>query len=161
MSSRRRKSLTVQQPLLQPISFSGNGSHANYAEPGIHDHTIPSDHHSIKGLLNDYTDHGPLYDPLHSSYWYKWTPPVPGVAASSVAALGTFKAYDPATPTAWLYFQGQWGDQRYPNTDPRQKNFLDLYFKYESGPNGPAFKDIGRKDPWSGSNKFVLKKLGP
>lgn len=144
---------------MKPLVFCGTGSHANYATPGIHDHTVPSDHHDFEGLLNDYTDHGPLYDPLYSSYWYHWTAPPTG--ATGVAALGTFEAYDPAQPVSWLYFQGQWGDERYPMSDPRQKSFLDLFYKYESGPNGPAFKDIGRTDPWTGSNKFVLGKLGP
>jgi len=141
---------------LRPLCFCAMGSHAHYATPGIHDHTIPSAHHAIKGLLNDYTDRGPLYDPLFSSYWYRWTAP-----PSGATGVGKFDSYDDAQPVGWLYFQGQWGDERYPNSDKRQKNLFNKFFKYESGPNGPAFKDLIRKDPWSGSNKTVLGKLGP
>jgi len=98
---------------------------------------------------------GRFYDPLYSSYWYSWTAP-----PSGAKGVGKFESYDSAQPVEWLYFEGQWGDKRYPNSDKRQKNFLNVFYKYESGPNGPAFKDLARKDPWAGSNKTVLGKLG-
>lgn len=62
--------------------FSANGSHANYAIPGTHDHTIP-DLNLPDGLILDYTDEGPLWDPTLSAYYYSYD-----------AATQEFTAYD-------------------------------------------------------------------
>jgi len=120
--------------------------------------------------LNDYTDYGPLYDPTLSAYWYQWIPaPSEATGGNSgsehqldnVAKRGIFIPYDDDTPVKYLYFEGCWGDERYPNTDPRQRNVLNKFFKYEDGPTGPADKNIGRKEVWIGSSGEILGKLGP
>jgi hypothetical protein len=134
-------------------------------------------HLPSEGLLTDYTDRGALYDLTQSAYYYKWSAPaaaaqppagpatpVPLATAAptkrdvdpATAALGTFTPYDSSTPTGWLYFKGHWGDQRYADSDPRQYNVFNQFYHYEGGPTGPAFKDIGRKDVWSGTKKLPI-----
>lgn len=62
------------------------------------------------------------------------------------ATTGTFGAYDDSTPIAWLSFIGAWGDKQYPDSNPIQKDLLDLHlvYKYVSGPTGPEDKNLGR-----------------
>jgi len=145
---------------IRPVAFAANGSHAFYAIDGVHDHTIPQLHFNKPGVINDYCDTGKLYDPIKSAYWYSWTPSS-GNSTDASSALGTFTPYDAATPTGYLYYAGHWGDARYPNSDPRQHNLINQFYKFEDGPTGPAFKDLNRKDIWSGSNHQVFNKLVP
>jgi hypothetical protein len=142
---------------LTACCISANGSYAFYAIDGVHDHTLPADHHSHAGIINDYTDRGILYDPTQSAYWYEWTPPATGSNVKS----GIFTPYDQSYPVGYLEFLGQWGDVRYPNSDPRQHDLIGKFFKYENGPTGPADKDLGRKEVWSGSNHGIWNKLVP
>lgn len=67
---------------IRPIAFSANGSHANYAVNGTHDHTIP-DLNLPEGLLEDFTDYGPRWDPTLAAYYYTYD-----------ANNKTFAAYD-------------------------------------------------------------------
>ena len=105
------------------ITYSGNGSHANYATTGQH--------------LNDHTDKGLLWDPIQASYFYSYD-------ASSKA----FSAYDGTSPTAWLSYIGKWGDEEYPDSDPRQHKILgiDASARFTSGPTGPEDKQLNRTD---------------
>jgi hypothetical protein len=49
----------------------------------------------------------------------------------------------------FLLFAGRWGDEEYPEDDPRQKGKGLLGFKkYVGGPTGPADKQLGRKEVW-------------
>lgn len=146
---------------------------------GLHDHSTPSMHLPSKGLLTDYTDRGSIFDLTQSAYYYKWTAPpaasqppagpakpVPLTQSSSAmvkrdddpvnSTTGTFKPYDSSHPSAYLYFRGHWGDQRYPDTDPRQYNFANQFYRFEGGPTGPAFKEVGRKEIWSGKDKLQI-----
>ena len=158
--------------MAKPISFCALGSHANYAIPGRHNHTIPELHSKLPGGLDDYTDAGPLYDPICSAYWYKWTAPplakaptgnqkvvAPNAPIDNVSKWGTFTPYDPSYPVGWLYYQGRFGDQRYPASDKRQSSIFGLVWRYEDGPTGPADKDLGRKEVWSGSNHKIYDHL--
>lgn len=90
--------------------------------------------------MNDTTSAGPLWDPTLSAYYYSYTP--------SSSTNGTFVPSDSSTPVSWLSFLGQWGDEQYPDSDPRQVNFLNLNltWKYESGPTGPLDKGLNRTD---------------
>ena len=72
----------VQKSGLRPITFSANGSHANYAITGTHDHTIP-DLNLPEGLVEDFTDQGPTWDPTLAAYYYTYD-----------ADSKTFAAYD-------------------------------------------------------------------
>lgn len=153
---------------LRPIAYSGNGSHAVYATTGAHNHDIGDVHLPWLGLVNDYTDTGALWDPIQSAYWYKWSLPAPPPAGSTfpatrdVATLGYLDPYDASTsPVGWFYFQGRWGDFRYKKEDKRQEDLLGLAWKYDSGPNGPAFKKLQRANVWPGDNGMLLGKAVP
>jgi hypothetical protein len=153
---------------LRPIVFSGNGSHANYATAGVHNHDLSDLHLPWPGFVNDYTDYGALWDPVQSAYWYNWSNPAPPPAGSNfpstrdVSTLGYLNAYDAATsPVGWFYFEGRWGDFQYKKDDPRQDNLLGLAWKYETGPNGPAFKNLQRKNVWPGGTGVLLGVLIP
>lgn len=64
------------------MGYSANGTHANYAINGTHDHTIPN-LNLPEGPIEDYTDNGPLWDPTLSAYYYTYD-----------ATTQTFAAYD-------------------------------------------------------------------
>lgn len=114
----------------RPVAYSAKGSHANYAMGGTHDHTIPN-LNLPGGVLEDYTDRGVYWDPLLSSYIYKFD-----------AGSGSFAAYN-GEPTGWLGFKGRWGDQEYPESDGRQVKLFGQA-KFVSGPTGPADKQLNR-----------------
>lgn len=122
----------------RPIAYAANGSHALYATPGPHDHTIPNLNLPVKFLLVDETDDGPLYDPVPSSYCYSYAP-----------STSTFTPIvpTPSAPTGFLRFKGRWGDQEYPDSDKRQDNLVGNK-KYVGGPTGPADKQLDRKEVW-------------
>ena len=111
---------------VRPVAYSGNGSHANYAIKGTHDHTIPNVNLPGAGVLTDYTDQGTLWDPLLGAYFYSYN-----------ASANTYTAYDPSYPTAWLHFLGAWGDEQYPLSDPRQHEILGISAtaEFTSGPS--------------------------
>lgn len=44
----------------------------------------------------------------------------------------------------WLKWLGYWGDEQYPDTDPRQYCILDIECAFVSGPTGPIAKNLGR-----------------
>lgn len=122
----------------RPVAYSGNGSHAAYATSGTHDHTIPNLNLPGKGVLTDYTGQGSLWDPILNAYFYSFD-----------AKTSAFNAYDPAYPTAWLRYVGKWGDQQYPNNDPRQHEILpgiDATARFAGGPTGPRDKQLNRTD---------------
>lgn len=156
----------------KPIVYSANGSHAVYAIPGTHDHTLQIINLATPGVINDYTDAGTLWDPVQNAYWYSWTALSGSTPASPVVPplrnvnkYGTFIPYDSHTPVGWLYFAGRWGDFRYPKSDPRQDSLnilgFDVAWKYESGPDGPANKNLGRKNVWSTDKGLILEVLVP
>ena len=113
----------VEKQGRRPIAYSGSGTHANYATAGTHDHTIPGAN-LPRGLLEDKTDKGTLWDPIQSAYFFSYDP-------NSKA----FTPYDSTTPSNFLKFLGHWGDKQYPNSDRRQKKFfnIDATAKYVDG----------------------------
>ncbi|KAL8863560.1 MAG: hypothetical protein Q9178_000241 [Gyalolechia marmorata] len=126
----------VEKQGQRPVAYSAKGTHANYAITGIHDHTIPGLNLPI-GPLKDYCDQGTLWDPVASAYFYSYD-----------AASNTFKAYDGTSPTDWLQYLGRWGDQQYPDSDPRQDKIfgIGVTAKYSGGPKGPQDKSLNRPD---------------
>ncbi|KAF2709729.1 hypothetical protein K504DRAFT_467679 [Pleomassaria siparia CBS 279.74] len=134
----------------RPIAYSAQGTHANYAIPGTHDHTIPN-FNLPAGVLEDHTDAGTLWDPLQSAYYYSYN-----------AGENKFTAYDQNTPTAWLGFTGRWGDEEYPESDPRQVTLFGQK-KFAGGPTGPADKQLNRKDicPENGQTCILRDFLVP
>ncbi|KAL8762831.1 MAG: hypothetical protein Q9184_001217 [Pyrenodesmia sp. 2 TL-2023] len=118
------------------VAYSAKGSHAVYATSGNHDHTIPNFNLPGKGILTDYTGQGTLWDPTLSAYFYQYD-----------ANANIFTPYNPAHPTAWLRYSGRWGDQQYPNDDPRQEEIIpgvDATARFTNGPTGPASKQLNR-----------------
>ncbi|KAJ5797914.1 uncharacterized protein N7503_007210 [Penicillium pulvis] len=113
---------------LRPYAFSANGTHANYAIVGQHDHTIPG-LNLPAGLLLDYTDKGVLWDPTLNAYAYTYDP------ATATFASDTSASY----PVPWLNFNGQWGDAQ-----PVGEPSIFGEAKYVAGPNGPKFKTLDR-----------------
>jgi hypothetical protein len=111
----------------RPLDFSARGSHANYPSAGDHVHDE---------ALIDIADEGRLWDPVTLAYFYGYDP-----------TTKAFTAADPGTaPTDWLSFNGNWGDEKFRESDPRQHTVP--YFglpKFEGGPNGPKFKHLVRK----------------
>lgn len=96
------------------------GGHANYPTPGNHTDLV------IGALIiNDTTSIGPLWDPVKSAYFYTFTP--------TSQTNGTFKAAGstPDAPVNWLSFAGRWGDQQYPDSDPRQFNFINIEHEWD------------------------------
>ena len=134
----------------RPVAYSANGTHANYAIAGAHDHTIPNLNLPF-GVLEDHTDRGSLWDPTASAYYYAYDP-----------AAKRFSAYDDATPLNWLSWLGRWGDQEYPESDPRQFVLFGQP-KYASGPTGPADKQLDRKNvcPDNGNDCILRGILVP
>jgi hypothetical protein len=43
---------------IRPVVYSANGSHANYAITGTHNHDNPDFNLPIKGFVNDFTEAG-------------------------------------------------------------------------------------------------------
>lgn len=122
------------------------GTHVNCAVPGIHTRSIGS------VLNNDTASADYLWDPILSAYYNTYFP-----------SLGSFASSDTSTPVSWLSFLGRWGDKHYPDSDPRQLNFLNLgiSWRYESEPIGPLDKDLDRKEvcPGDGNACTTLRAL--
>ncbi|KAB8077179.1 hypothetical protein BDV29DRAFT_68643 [Aspergillus leporis] len=123
----------------RPIGYVGNGTHAVYAIPGKHDHTIPG-LNLPNGLIVDDTDRGTLWDPTLSAYAYDYD-----------AAEGTFQPYDSGYPVNWLSFNGQWGEDALPGGPE-----LFGQKKYAAGPNGPKYKKLVREKVCPGNPCVVL-----
>ncbi|TAQ87001.1 hypothetical protein B7494_g4676 [Chlorociboria aeruginascens] len=122
---------------VRPIVYSANGSHANYATSGTHDHTIPGYDLPVGVILIDYTDVTYMWDPTLSAYY-----------ASVSFPSGTtpvFAAYDDTTPINWLNFVGRWGDEQYQSSYLGQYDVFGQY-RYSTGPTGPEDKDLHRGD---------------
>ncbi|KAJ5334837.1 Vacuolar protein sorting-associated protein 62 [Penicillium brevicompactum] len=118
----------VEKQGKRPYAYSGNGTHANYATSGQHDHAIPGINLPV-GFVMDYTDRGSLWDPTLNAYFYTYD--------SKTAA---FDAVNSRDPVAWLNFNGKWGDDQPPG-EPK----IFGQAKNVAGPNGPKFKGLGRK----------------
>lgn len=135
----------------RPIVYSSNGTHANWATAGTHEHTLP-DVAAPGLLLVDYTDKGPVWDPVKNAYFYSVQYPNNTNGKDDRPRFAALQGPDGGNdgtrpPVDWLYFEGHWGDEQLPASDPRQKVLKDTpAVKYTSGPNGPRFKGLNRVD---------------
>ena len=118
---------------MRPYVYVARGTHANYATPFTHDHTLPNGWNSLLGPLIDFTSRGTLWDPILNSFYYSYE-----------LITGTFQPYN-NEPTAWLYYSGRWGDPRLPNGASGQRDFF-TFKKYDAGPTGPRDKNLGRSN---------------
>lgn len=111
----------------RPIAYSAKGSHATYARAGKHDHTIPDLPSPIGPLIDTTDDTGPLWDPLKSAYFYTVT--FPSGTALGDGSSPSFTAAGPgvsagSAPTAYLRYNGHWGDAQLLGDDSRQSEFF-------------------------------------
>ena len=133
---------------LRPVVYVANGTHANYAIPGVHDHTIPN-LNLPGGPLEDHTDAGVFWDPFIASTSYNY---------DYDNSTGVFTAYNGADPTGWLNFNGKWGDNQLPD---RTLGQIDLFgeAKYVAGPTGPKDKDLGRENVCPDGETCLVKSV--
>ncbi|KAJ5116258.1 hypothetical protein N7456_000606 [Penicillium angulare] len=132
---------TLEKRGQRPYSYSANGTHANYAIKGQHDHTIPG-LNLPTGLLLDYTNRGYLWDPTLNAYAYIY---------NTKSKRFTAADSESKSPVGWLEFNGRWGDAR-----PRGEKTIFGEAKYMAGPNGPKFKVLDRKHVCPSSPCLVL-----
>ncbi|KAI1425052.1 vacuolar sorting-associated protein [Xylaria sp. FL1777] len=130
----------------RPVIYSAVGSHAMYAMPGNHPYVLPFE------MLKDVTDRGPLWDPSKNfrSYWYDYS------AAEGEGLEPTEE--NPNAPTGWFHFNGRWGDQLYGLDDERQWRLFGQYH-YVTGPQGPKFKNLGRRKVCQTSRCRILHSI--
>lgn len=116
--------------LERPVIFSARGTHANYASVGQHSHDIPF------YMLSDFSDRGPLWDPVQNylAYTYDGTT----VRYGNGSTPGREKRYG-----NWLSFLGHWGDKKLVPSDRRQK-YSPFEWRYIDGPLGPLVKNLMR-----------------
>ncbi|KAI0399817.1 vacuolar sorting-associated protein [Xylaria palmicola] len=130
----------------RPVIYSAVGSHAMYAMPGNHPYVLPFQ------MLKDETDRGPLWDPSRNirSYWYDYA------AAEGDGLEPTHE--NPNAPTGWFHFSGRWGDKLYSLSDERQWRLVGQYH-YVTGPQGPKFKNLGRRKVCQTSRCRILHSI--
>lgn len=117
------------------VTYIAEGSHANYATSGQHQHDIP--------LLFDYTNDGLTWD-MTKNFRGFWFDTASNTFTAAVGA-GVGASVQAAEGLSWLSFGGRWGDQEYPLFIKNgQYCILEHQCKYVSGPTGPVDKNLGR-----------------
>jgi hypothetical protein len=95
-------------------------------------------------VLVDYCDAGQRWDPVLSAYFYHIDPASFGLTRLFLPSEQSIA--NASNSTSFFYFEGKWGDQQYPDEDPRQVTVP--YFKLKrflTGPTGPRAKQLIRK----------------
>ena len=126
-------SLSKDPTNLRPYVYIARGSHANYAVPGPHDHTLPNGLNGLIGPLIDHTSRGTLWDSSLNCYHYNYD-----------TNTASFSSYGDE-PVNWLYCNGRWGDAQLGDKEEGQKDFFG-FKKYEGGPTGPRDKGLDREE---------------
>lgn len=122
----------------RPIVYVADGTHANYATAGTQEYTFAG------SLITDDTDEGPFWDVAlnYRGYWFDNST----TTFSSAGGAGPGGAAQNAEGADWLLWTGAWGDEEYPDDDPRQYCVFDISCHYVSGPTGPVQKNLGRNE---------------
>lgn len=166
----------------RPVIYSAVGSHAMYATPGLHPYVLPFK------MLRDITDKGPLWDPAQNQYAYFYDYEAEKSALAADGSDGgdepiydetagnnlepirrryasdekpeslTPAASNPDAPTSWFHFEGAWGDETYGLGDARQWRLFGQYH-YLTGPQGPKFKNLGRRKVCQNDSCRILYDL--
>jgi hypothetical protein len=136
----------VQKQGIRPLTFVANGTHADYATSGAHDHTIP-DVNLPGGPLEDHCDEGTLWDPTLAAYGYSYA-----------NTSNTFTAYSGSASPNWLYFEGHWGDAQLPDSTPGQVDIFGQQ-KYVAGPTGPIDKVLYRTAVCPDANNCIVRPI--
>lgn len=109
------------------VTYIAEGSHANYATSGQHQHDIP--------LLFDYTNDGLTWD-MTKNFRGFWFDTASNTFTAAVGA-GVGASVQAVEGLSWLSFSGRWGDQEYPLFIKNgQYCILEHECKYVSGPTG-------------------------
>uniref|UniRef100_A0A8H7TSL2 Vacuolar protein sorting-associated protein 62 n=1 Tax=Bionectria ochroleuca TaxID=29856 RepID=A0A8H7TSL2_BIOOC len=142
----------------RPIIYSAVGSHAMYPQAGDHPYVLPFK------LLKDVTDKGPLWDPglNNYAYHYDYTLEKEVEESSSTRRRPSLvaAANNPQAPTSWFHYTGRWGDEVYALSDLRQWRLFGQYH-YTTGPTGPKFKSLDRKQLCKKDKCLVGYELDP
>ena len=88
----------------RPVTYIAQGTHANYATPGAHQHDLPG--------LDDHTDNGHLWDVTKNFRGFTYDVSAQSFAVASGVAAGGSK--EGGEGVGWLNFPGHWGDKQYP-----------------------------------------------
>lgn len=150
----------IELIVLQPVAYSATGSHAIYPEKGSVEPSrvlakalvrvkyadVPHSEQIHNVAVLDFCDDGPKWDPVQSAYFYHFDPAT--FTFTSLPAPGqSSEESTPANLTSFLYFTGIWGDDQYPDSDPRQATVRYFGLKrFLSGPTGPRWKHLDRRD---------------
>ncbi|KAI0806228.1 hypothetical protein BC629DRAFT_1590632 [Irpex lacteus] len=111
----------------RPVTYIANGTHANYATTGAHQHDLP--------LLDDQTDKGHLWDVTKNFRGFTYDVSSQSFAVASGAAAGG--SMEAGEGVGWLNFPGHWGDKQYPIlTKDGQYCITSSECKYVDGPTG-------------------------
>lgn len=129
----------------RPVIFSARGTHANYASVGQHAHDLPL------SILSDFTDRGPLWDPVQNYLAYTFHNE--NLALSNGSHLGR-----EARLGKWLSFLGHWGDNQLIPEDPRQ-SWSPWEWRYLEGPTGPLTKNLLRISPCQRAKWWNFKQI--
>ncbi|KIP03082.1 hypothetical protein PHLGIDRAFT_49098, partial [Phlebiopsis gigantea 11061_1 CR5-6] len=120
------------------LTYIANGTHANYATTGAHQHDLPG--------LDDQTDAGTLWDVATNfrGYWFDNSTQTFSVASGA----GVGASVEVGEDVGWLNFAGHWGDQQYDLLYEGQYCVTTTECKYVDGPTGnaagPIAKNLGR-----------------
>lgn len=126
----RRVNGKIQNEVInRPLIFSARGTHANYASVGQHSHDVPF----FFMPLSDFTDRGPMWDPVLNFYAYQIDDLNVRPMSEKEEKIGT----------SWLSYAGRWGDKQLSPKDPRQK-WCPVQWRYIDGPFGPLCKNLDR-----------------
>lgn len=120
----------VNEIINRPLIFSARGTHANYASVGQHWHDVPF----FFMPLSDFTDRGPMWDPLMNYFAYTYN-------GETIEPIGE---REKEIGKSWLHFGGAWGDKQLPWKDSRQR-WCPVQWKYINGPKGPLYKNLERE----------------
>jgi len=132
----------------RPVSYTGIGTHANYATSGDHDYTLPL------GLLKDQTNKGPIWDVTKNFRGFWYTPSSGAISIAPGAASGGL--VQSSEGTSWLNFGGPWGDQKWPTNKFGQYCIGDECH-ISDGPTGPLSKNLGRTVPCQDESSCTVK----
>lgn len=142
----------VEKQGLRPVAYSARGSHANYAIPGPHDHTLSNGFNGIVGPLIDHTSRGVLWDPTLNAWFFNYDAPNDRFVPISADADA------PTPPVNWLYFNGRWGDPTLPDSDDQQVNLFGQR-KFGQGPTGPRDKNLGRQKICPDGKDCLIRRI--
>ncbi|KAK0721054.1 hypothetical protein B0H67DRAFT_484031 [Lasiosphaeris hirsuta] len=151
----KRKQKGADKPA-RPVIYSAVGSHAMYANSGLHPYVLPFK------MLRDVTDEGPIWDPTlnNYAYWFDYevdreeSSQPPGQDRTGLVPASS----NPDAPTSWFHFEDYWGDDVYLLNDKRQWRLFDEYH-YTTGPQGPKAKSLDRRKVCPGDKCVIVDSI--